>query len=364
MEIIIFGAGIAGLMSAITLSAQGHNCRIFERNRQAHEAGMGFILMPEGIACLNRFGVRMEGDHVGIPLQRYVCLNAEGDTLQEQAMPAGCRSFRRRDLISTLVGALPAQDTLTFESELESLEFDAVGCVTQARLRCGTKLLPLNADLYVAADGIHSRARNALYPGWPAPMAQVPEVVGLVRCKETVRWAGGNFHKFHAPGGGIAVGVLPVDHERVVWFLQFDAQRFPPPQENAEACRTFVSSLVGDWAYPIPYLLARTDFSRCHVWLPVDTDLIPGFHQGNLVLVGDAAHPVIPLTSQGLSSALSDAVALARLLTANGNDPARALPLYTEERRRQCAPFIAKGRELTEYFLGPQVASNVVLPLA
>src|SRR5262249_6802322 len=153
--IIIFGAGIAGLMSAITLSAQGHNCRIFERNRQAHEAGMGFILMPEGIACLNSFGVRMEGVHEGIPLQRYVCLNAVGETLQQQAMPTGCRSFRRRDLISTLVGALPAQDALTFESELESLEFDAAGCVIRARVRSGDQLLRVNADLYVAADGIH-----------------------------------------------------------------------------------------------------------------------------------------------------------------------------------------------------------------
>jgi len=364
MEITIFGAGIAGLMSAITLRAQGHRCRVFERNRQAHEAGMGFILMPEGIACLNSFGVRLNGVHEGIPLQRYICLNADGEVLQEQAMPAGCRSFRRRDLISNLVAALPEQDTLTFECELISLDFNSAGCVTQARVKSGDKLLFLQADLYVAADGIGSRARSALYPAWPAPMAQVPEVVGLVRCRETVRWANNNFHKLHSPYGGIAVGVLPVDEEHLVWFLQFDARQFPPPQENEQACREFVSRLVGGWADPVPHLLAKTDFSRCHVWLPVDTDLIPSFHQGNLVLVGDAAHPVIPLTSQGLSSALSDAEALARLVTANGNDLARALPEYSEERRRQCAPYIAKGRDLTKYFLGPQVASRVLLPMA
>jgi len=46
MEIAIFGAGIAGLMSAITLRVQGHRCRIYERMRQGNETGMGFILMP------------------------------------------------------------------------------------------------------------------------------------------------------------------------------------------------------------------------------------------------------------------------------------------------------------------------------
>ena len=49
MDIAIFGAGVAGLMTAIALRAQGHRCHIYERMRQGHETGMGFILMPEGI---------------------------------------------------------------------------------------------------------------------------------------------------------------------------------------------------------------------------------------------------------------------------------------------------------------------------
>ena len=59
MEIAIFGAGIAGLMTAITLRAKGHRCRIYERMRQGQETGMGFILMPDGIECLQSFGVKL-----------------------------------------------------------------------------------------------------------------------------------------------------------------------------------------------------------------------------------------------------------------------------------------------------------------
>ncbi len=63
MNITIFGAGVAGLTAGITLGAQGHRCRIYERTRLGHESGMGFILMPEGIDCLQSLGVKLGGEH-------------------------------------------------------------------------------------------------------------------------------------------------------------------------------------------------------------------------------------------------------------------------------------------------------------
>ena len=315
MEIAIFGAGIAGLMSAITLRAQGHSCRIYERMRQGHETGMGFILMPDGIECLQSFGVNLTGENSGAPLQRYFCRSSSGQILYEQPLPAGTRSIRRRQLIDALMTALPADSAPRFDAELAALDFDDAGNVTQARLNTGANV---KADLYVSAEGIRSRARQALFPAWPATQAQVLEIVGMVDCKNTVRWASNNFNKFHAVTGGIALGTLAVDSEHVIWYLQFDSQRFPQPAEDAanfaEMRKKFVTSLVGDWAEPIPHLLSIADFSRTHLWRPLDTDLVPSFYRGNLVLVGDAAHPLSPFTSQGVSSAVADAVALAENL--------------------------------------------------
>src|SRR5438270_269722 len=99
MDIAIFGAGIAGLMAAITLTKQGHSCRVYERSRQAHDAGMGFILMPEAILYLQALGVKLSGDLSGIPLHRYLCRNAEGEVLFEEMMPEGSRSLTRRALL-------------------------------------------------------------------------------------------------------------------------------------------------------------------------------------------------------------------------------------------------------------------------
>jgi aspartate/methionine/tyrosine aminotransferase/2-polyprenyl-6-methoxyphenol hydroxylase-like FAD-dependent oxidoreductase len=369
MEIGIFGAGIAGLMSAITLRAQGHSCRIYERMRRGHETGMGFILMPEGIECLQSFGVNLSGENGGAPLQRYFCRSSSGQILYEQPLPAGTRSIRRRQLIDALMGALPPESTPLFDAELAGLDFDDAGKVTQARLNTGASV---KADLYVSAEGIRSRARQALYPGWPSPQAQVLEIVGMVKCKSTVRWASNNFNKFHAVSGGIALGTLAVDSEHVIWYLQFDSQRFPQPAEDAnnfaETRKRFVTSLVGDWAEPIPHLLNIADFSRTHLWRPLDTDLIPAFCRENLVLVGDAAHPLSPFTSQGVSSAVADAVALAENLRPKNlkshPDLEHALSHYSTERRKQCAPYVAKGRELTRHFLTPEIGSTILLPIA
>ena len=272
--------------------------------------------------------------------------------------------MRRRDLLAALLRALPEDGAPRFDAELAGLEFDAAGNVAQARLNTGETV---QADLYVSAEGIHSRARQAIFPGWPTPQAQVLEIVGLVRSPDTVRWTSHNFNKFHAAGGGIAFGTLAVDAGHLIWYLQYDAKRFPPPSDEtadlARARREFVQRLVGDWAEPIPHIVAITDFSQTHLWRPLDADLTPHFHQGNLVLTGDAAHPLSPFTSQGVSSAISDAVALAEALKA-GPDLESSLARYSAERREQCAPYIAKGRELTRHFLSPQIGSTILLPIA
>ena len=360
MDVAIFGAGIAGLMTAITMRAQGHHCRVYERHRKSHEAGMGFILVPAAVECLEEYGVHLEGPFSGTFLRKYICRDSKGKILAEKEIPAGARAIRRRDLMAALVRSLSPETPLTFDAELEAVEFNSRGLITAARLSSGARV---HADLYVAADGVYSRGRNALFPDWPAPADRVPEVVGMVRCRGTVRWAAHDFNKFHAADGGLAFGVLPVDNDHLVWFIQADALRFPPPSENAEACKVFVKKLLRNWAEPVPHLLSITDFSRVHLWHAVDADLVPRFHKGNLVLVGDAAHPLLPFTSQGVSSAVADAVALAHL-TGVYRNLGKALAQYSLQRREQCAPYVSRGRELMQNFLAPLHTKGVVLPMA
>jgi 2-polyprenyl-6-methoxyphenol hydroxylase-like FAD-dependent oxidoreductase len=360
MKVAIFGAGLAGLSAAVGLRAQGHQCRIYERSRQAQDAGMGFILLPEAIASLQSLGVPLDGSWSGVPLEQYICRDSRGEVLREQPLPAGTRAFRRRDLIAALCAPLNGGNGIKFDAELQRVEFSPDGSVKAAALSSGE---PVQADLYLAADGGRSRARNAMFPQWPAPAAPVAEVVGMLRCAEAIQWAGGNFNKFHAAGGGLALGAVPVGADHLVWFLQFDVQRFSLPEDSPEARVAFVEKLAGKWADPIPHWLAHTDYSRVHLWRPIDTDLIPQFYRGNLVLVGDAAHPMLPFTSRGVSSAIADVIVLERELHRH-RDLEDALGAYSAQRREQCAPYIGKGRELTRNFRLPLSAETAMVPLA
>lgn len=368
MDIAIFGAGIAGLMTAITLRAQGHNCHVYERSRRAHHAGMGFILVPEAITRLEQLGVRLTGHYSGIPLERYLCRNSDGDILYQQAMPRDSRSFRRCDLIAALCKASGTVHHVNFDAELERLAFGDGGRIKTARLSSGAVV---TADLFIAADGTHSRARRDLFPDWPTRPARVTEIVAIVRCPDTIRWAGCDLNKFHAAQGGLAVGVLPVDREHIVWFLQFDSISHPQQSDDEgspEAWLAHAQKLTCGWAYPIEQLLAITAPHDVHLWRPIDADVVPTFYQQNLVLVGDAAHPLSPFTSQGVASAIADAVALANAIetcTRNGNGHlAQALALYSNERYCQCVPYLSKGRELTQKFLAPISVDGCWLPLA
>jgi salicylate hydroxylase len=366
MHIAIFGAGIAGLMSAITLRMHGHSCDVYERSRLTYDSGMGFILLPEAITCMDEMGIQLTGDCSGVPLERYVCRNSRGEVLYEEAMPARSRSIRRRELINALANAARATDVIKFSSELEDLEFDRHGYVTTAVLSSGERIM---ADLFVAADGAHSQARRILFPDWLVPQARVIEVVGLVRCAKTTQWTGHSLNKFHAADGGLAVGIVPVDTDHIVWFMQFDSLRFPPPYTRDASSlewRDFVQKLAGKWAHPVDYLLAIAESRHMHLWQPIDTELIPYFHQENLVLAGDAAHPLSPFTSRGVSSAIADAVALANALPVKNEKGLlrKGLDFYSNQRHRQCAPYLRKGRELMQNFLAPVNSNSFMLPLA
>jgi 2-polyprenyl-6-methoxyphenol hydroxylase-like FAD-dependent oxidoreductase len=382
MDVAIFGAGIAGLMTAITLRAEGHTCHVYERSRQAQDAGMGFILVPEGIARLESFGVHLNDGLGGTELEGYTCREASGEIVFEQSMPKGSRGIRRRDLCAALLRAMGDEDALVY-AELDGLEFDHDSQVTSAHFRSCAGTIRLKSDLYIGAEGVNSCARQAIFPDWPTMPDRVPEFVGMVRCDRAVKWAGNRLNKFHAAEGGLALGILPVDQEHVVWYLQFDSERHPIPAAallsadavRARARHAYIESLVGAWAHPVPSILDSTDFSQVHLWRPVDTDLVPQFHRGNLALAGDSAHPMSPFTSQGVSSAIADAVALADVLKdsngmSGGNGVVsvakleRALERYSQRRHAECAPYLEKGRQLSANFLEPLSENSAVLPIA
>lgn len=356
MNIAIFGAGVAGLATAVALQAVGHRCRIYERRVRHLSSGMAFILMPDAMQSLRALGVRTDK---ASPLRRYIHRDAGGHPTGRHVLPADVHCYQRSHLLDALCEALPGDALGMTQGGLSHFQFDDWGGVSRAWMANGASVV---ADLYVAADGSRSQTRAALFPQWPHREARVLEMVGLVEDRGCADWAGNDFNKFHAGDGGKAFGLLPVHGDTLVWYMQFDAALMPAGGlKSGSEKQAFAQGQLKGWGFPVAQALAASDFSQAHLWRPVDTDLVPAFHRGNLVLAGDAAHPLLPFSSQGVSAAILDAVALSVALR-HGQALSPALARYSAQRRQACLPFVAKGRELTDRFFKP--ASGDAIPIA
>jgi salicylate hydroxylase len=231
--------------------------------------------------------------------------------------------------------------------------------VSAAVLDDGTRV---DADLYVAADGIGSVARGTLFPEARIRPGQVHELVSIVEAPAVAASLGRAFVKFEDPSAGVSFGLVPCTAGRVVWFLQVDAARHPT--EGADP-GPFARDLVGGWAAPVDEVLDRTDVSRAYWWRTGDMDPLPALAAQNLALLGDAAHPFLPFTSQGVAHALGDAVTLGDCLAATPDDIRGALARYSALRLPEVTATLHQGRRIRDHFLDPtRVDAGATLPLA
>lgn len=341
MRIAIIGGGPGGLAAAVALHRGGHAVSVYERAADAASLGLGFVLLDNGLRALGRMGLSERLAPRTRAIRTLELREAHGPALATHRVGT-VAAIRRRCMVELLEAALP-DGCVVRGAEVRDIAAEGV------RLADGQAVRP---DLVVAADGVRSGIRGRLFPHAVLRPTGVNELVGSVPLV-----GGDRMRKLCSPRAGIAFGTVPVPGG-LVWYLQHDASRYPCPGN----LRAFAESLVGDFPAPVPALLAHTDFREVHLWRTADMDPLPSLHGrlGGLpvVLVGDAAHPVPSFSSQGLNSALVDAVTLADALRAHPLDA--ALSRYGTRRAPALHRYLREGRALVAGFLEGRVAE---LPL-
>jgi len=169
--------------------------------------------------------------------------------------------------------------------------------------------------------------------------------------------------KIVVPGAGLAVGLLPLARGRLVWFVQFDTERHGWP--HAAGPLPFLTDLLRRFPPWLREVIAATESGLPHHWRPLDLDPPTRLVGPNIVLLGDAAHPLLPFTSQGVNLALEDACLLRDLLRDAGDSAAieAALRAYERNRLPLVRHYVAAGRGMAAAFLtlGPD---RGLLPVA
>lgn len=363
MRVRIFGAGVAGLAAAVALRRRAGLEDVVVYERDSHgtipvRLGHGLLLMQNGLTALRALGCESLLDGFS-PLHTALLQDDRGLLIRRDDL-AGVYCVTRAGLVERLRAQLP-RESIVFGSHCTRIQVQPCAGdprrrrVSAVRFASHEVLAGDDADLWIGAEGVRSVMCGALNPGLERPESRVWEIVTSSKLPELASQLRGKFVKTYFPSKGLAFGLLPATGEDVIGFLQFDRQRHPfEPNASATELKRFLLEMMASAPALVTSYLAQADFSTAHLWRPLNADVPGRLSCDNALLLGDAAHPVLPFTSQGVSAALEDAVMLADAIRPIANAP-DALPAtlagFCEDRRRDVSAFIDGGRRILAEFV-------------
>lgn len=355
MRILIIGAGVGGLAAALALHRDGHEVRLIEAAGDIRPLGVGINLLPHAMKALDEVGMLDALEPVAVATRELAYFNRFGQSIwsEPRGLSAGYAwpqlSIHRGRLQMALLEEAKkrlAPEAIRLGLRLVDIE-DAEGGRVGVADANGARL-SFEGELVIAADGIHSAARRFFYPD-----------EGLPRFSGRMLWRATTVAEPFLTGASM----IMAGHQD----QKFVAYPIAPPQADGRSLINWIAELR--W----PHMIERENWNRIgrpddflprfeswrFGWLDVpalirgaeavyefpmvDRDPLPRWRHGRITLLGDAAHPMYPIGSNGASQAILDGQALAGALRAT-SDPVAALERYEAERRPATAAIVQANR--------------------
>ena len=359
MNIAIAGGGIGGLTLALALHQRGISCTVYEAVPQLRPLGVGINLLPHSVKELAELGLQEALAATAIETALLTYYNKFGQTIWSEprgvaaGYPVPQYSIHRGELHMILLDAVLRRlgpERVVLGHQLTG--FVNSGQKVQATF---TRLLDnsavtVEADALVAADGIHSAARKQMWPDEGAP-----------RYGKRVLWRaitegepfGDGRSMFMAGHPDVKFVAYPISRKlaeqgrsRINWIAELSVPEMPARTDwNRQVDIGVFAAPFDSWKWEwidIPKLIRGA--SAVYEFPLVDRDPLPHWRQGRVTLLGDAAHPMYPIGSNGASQAILDVRALADALAGKGQLEA-ALDAYEAERLPKTANIVLLNRQ-------------------
>jgi 2-polyprenyl-6-methoxyphenol hydroxylase-like FAD-dependent oxidoreductase len=358
LPILIVGGGIGGLAAALCLHQRGIEARVFEKVGQLKPLGVGINLLPHAARVVHELGLAPKLAATAIQTGKLEYYNKFGQLIwsEPRGLAAGYAvpqySIHRGDLQMLLYeAALERLGHARIETNAAFESVEQHGETVVARFgRADGSTFEAQGSALIAADGIHSVLRRQFYPHegepnfaqrilWRAVTEGKPFLDG-----RTMIMAGYQHEKFvcypisqrHANEGRALIN----------WIAELTVPEKSPPRQdwNREVPKARFAARFASWKFPwldVPALIEGAQF--VYEFPLVDRDPLPAWTRGRVTLLGDAAHPMYPIGSNGASQAILDAEALATALTKFPIPD--ALLAYDEERRPATAKLVLLNRQ-------------------
>ncbi|MGD0418977.1 MAG: flavin-dependent oxidoreductase [Xanthobacteraceae bacterium] len=361
MKVIIAGGGVGGLVTALMLHARGIDCEIFEQADAIRELGVGINTLPHAIKELADLGLLERLDAVAIRTYELFYTNRFGQEIwrEPRGLDAGYDipqfSIHRGRLQSVIYQAVRArlgESRIHLNCRLGSFTQDEGGVTAYFFDRDGAHRATARGDVLIGADGIHSVVRDKLFPNEGPPRWN-----GLMLWRGAIDWPAFLTGRSMVVAGGLAAKlvVYPIaegtrpDKRLTNWAVVgrvADGSTPVPQKQDWSRPGRFEDLMPHVQRFRIPYMDARALIEATNeFWeYPMcDRDPLPRWSHGRVTLLGDAAHPMYPVGSNGASQAILDARCLADQLK-DADHPVHALWSYEQTRLPMTAEIVRMNR--------------------
>ncbi|KAL3722733.1 hypothetical protein ACJRO7_035013 [Eucalyptus globulus] len=316
-DIVIVGAGIAGLTTALGLHRLGIRSLVLESHDSLRITGFALAIWTNAWKALDAVGISesLRRRHTRLLGVMTTSTVSGLPTAETQYSAAGTqrdhevRCVQRKILMETLVNELPS-GTIKFSSKVVSIEQS--GNLKLIHLSDGSIL---KAKVLLGCDGVNSAVAKWL--GFKAPA-----FVGRFAVRGSVYYENGHGFEpklFQFIGEGFRSGFVACDDKTMYWFATFSTSMSSQEMEESPAkVKQFVLSKLGKVADDFKAVVRDTELENLslaplrfrHPW-----DILWGpTSKSNVCVAGDAFHPMTPDIGQGGCAALEDGVILARCL--------------------------------------------------
>ena len=354
MKVLIAGGGIASPAAAIALAKTGIASEIYEAYPAgaSDDTGAFLTVTANGQDALDAIGAGDQVRELSFPARRLRLFDARGVKLIDVPLGAGraaSRSIGRAALSHVLRGiAVTRQIPVRYGKRLVSASAGPGGRVT-AVFADGTTA---SGDLLIGADGIHSPVRTLIDPAAPSP-----RYTGLVIATGYAPALAERSEGYSMYYGTRAFfGCTSGPDDRTWWFARIPADQATAARLAASPDADLLARSYDGDGTPAAGIIRASGRWPLTVTQARDIACLPAWSRDRMIVIGDAAHPVSPMTTQGASLAIEDAAVLARCLRDISPipDALRAFETLRRERVEEIARSGASGENPAPPAPGPR----------